>query len=48
MAQILGVPDEYELICFLPIGVAAEEVRGPSKRPFEERAWFNGFPAEKK
>ena len=48
MAQILGVPDEYELICFLPIGVAAEEVRGPRKRPFEERAWFNGFPAEKK
>ena len=47
MAQILGVPDEYELICFLPVGVAAEEIRGPRKRPFEERAWFNGFPAEK-
>ena len=30
------------------IGVrAAEEVRGPRKRPFEERAWFNGFPSEK-
>ena len=47
MAQILGVPDEYELICFLPVGVAAEEIRGPRKRPFEERAWFNGFPSEK-
>ncbi len=47
MAQILNVPDEYELVCFLPVGVAAEEVRGPRKRPFEERAWFNGFPAEK-
>ena len=47
MAQILGVPDEYELVCFLPIGIAAEEVRGPRKRPFEERAWFNGFPSEK-
>ena len=47
MAQILGVPDEYELVCFLPVGVAAEEVRGPKKQAFEERAWFNGFPAEK-
>ena len=44
MAQILGVPDEYELVCFLPVGVAAEEVRGPKKQAFEERAWFNGFP----
>lgn len=48
MAQILNVPDDYELVCCLPVGVAAEEVRGPRKRPFEERAWFNGFPAEKK
>ena len=47
MAQILGVPDEYELVCFLPVGVAAEEVRGPKKQAFEERAWFNGFPSEK-
>ena len=44
MAQILGVPNEYELVCFLPVGVAAEEVRGPKKQAFEERAWFNGFP----
>ena len=46
MAQILGVPDEYELVCFLPVGVAAEEVRGPQKQAFEERAWFNGFPTK--
>ena len=43
MAKILGVPDEYELVCFLPIGVAKDEVRGPRKKPFDERAWFNGF-----
>lgn len=43
MAEILGVPKEYELVCFLPVGVAADEVKAPKKRPFEERAWFNGF-----
>ena len=43
MAQILGVPDEYELICFLPIGIAENEVIKPNKKPFGERAWFNAF-----
>lgn len=43
MAQILNVPDEYELVCFLPVGVAAETSEGPVKKPFEERAWFNSF-----
>ncbi len=43
MAQILGVPEEYELICLLPVGVAADPVTGPRKKPFEMRAWFNGF-----
>ena len=43
MAQILGVPDEYELVCFLPVGIAEDEVKGPKKKAFEERAWFNGF-----
>lgn len=43
MADILGVPEELELVCFLPVGKAAEEVKPPVKKPFEERAWFNGF-----
>ena len=43
MAQILGVPDEYELICFLPVGIAKETPIPPKKKSFEERAWFNGF-----
>jgi len=43
MAEILGVPDGYELVCFLPVGVAEEEVKLPKKKAFEERAWFNGF-----
>ena len=43
MAQILNVPDEYELVCFLPIGVRDGDINPPKKQPFEERAWFNGF-----
>lgn len=43
MAKILNVPDEYELVAFLPIGVANESGNKVSKLPFEERAWFNSF-----
>ena len=43
MARILGVPEDYELVCLLPVGVAAEPVHGPKKKEFTERAWFNGF-----
>lgn len=46
MAQILNVPDDYELVCFLPVGVACEETAAPKKRSFEERAWFNSFPTD--
>lgn len=43
MADILGVPESMELVCFLPVGKAAECVKAPVKKPFEARAWFNGF-----
>ena len=43
MADILGVPEDYELICFLPIGVATGPLKYANKKPFAERAWFNGF-----
>jgi len=48
MSQILNVPDDYELVCLLPIGIPETEVVLPKKRPFEERAWFNSFPDEKR
>ncbi len=44
MAQILNVPDNYELVCFLPVGIAETEPTLPKKLTFEERAWFNAFP----
>jgi nitroreductase len=43
MADILDVPQDYELVCFLPVGIAAEPLSYVEKKPFEERAWFNGF-----
>ena len=43
MADILGVPKDYELVCFLPVGIAEGEANAPKKKSFEERAWFNGF-----
>lgn len=43
IAKILGVPDEYELVCILPVGTAEDAPAVPKKLPFAERAWFNGF-----
>ena len=43
MADVLGVPEEYVLVCYLPIGVASEPIRNPKKQAFSERAWFNGY-----
>lgn len=43
MAKILGVPDDYELVCMLPVGIAADAPVMPKKKAFSERAWFNGF-----
>lgn len=44
MADILGVPEEYELVCYLPVGIPAEAVEHKAvKQPFEARAWFNHF-----
>ncbi len=43
IAKILGVPEDYELVCILPVGRAETEPAAPQKQPFGDRAWFNGF-----
>ncbi len=43
MAAILNVPDSYDLVCFLPIGIAESDPVPPKKKSFEDRAWFNSF-----
>ena len=46
MARILGVPEDYELVCFLPVGIPADEIRAVKKKDFSQRAWLNGFGKE--
>lgn len=43
IAKILHVPDEYDLVCVLPVGIAAEIPRPVPKLPFGQRAWFNRY-----
>lgn len=43
MAQVLNIPDDYELVCFLPVGISEEKTVIPVKLPFEDRVWFNAF-----
>jgi len=43
IARILNVPEEYELVCILPVGIAESEPVAPKKIAFDERAWFNSF-----
>ena len=43
IADILGVPENYELVCLLPVGVADEPTKHPDKKLFHQRAWFNGY-----
>lgn len=45
IAKILNVPEEYDLVCVLPVGIAENEVTAPAKKAFDERAWFNSFKA---
>jgi len=43
MAAILGVPEGYELIAYLPIGIPEAPGKRVRKKPLTERTWFNGF-----
>ncbi len=43
IAKILHVPDEYEVVCILPVGTAVHEPAAPEKKEFNDRAWFNSF-----
>lgn len=46
MADILHVPKEYDLVCFLPVGIAETKPSAPKKKEFSSRAWFNSFPMD--
>lgn len=46
IASILGVPEEYDVVCVLPVGKAVDEFHAPSKKAFNERVKFNHFGKE--
>jgi nitroreductase len=43
IADQLGVPDDFSLVCLLPVGRALEPIKRVEKKAFEQRAWFNFF-----
>ncbi len=43
MADVLSVPEDMELVAFLPVGIPKKESPRAKKLPFEQRAWFNGY-----
>ena len=43
IAQVLKVPEGYDLVALLPVGKGSKTPKPPVKKPFSERAWFNGF-----
>ena len=43
IAAHIGVPDEFKIVCILPVGIADGEVKKAPQKPFEQRICFNGF-----
>lgn len=43
MGMLLGVPEGYEVVAYLPIGIPAQESGRAKYKAFAERAWFNCF-----
>lgn len=46
IGEILGIPESKKVQILLPVGAPAEEYPRRGKKPFHERAWFNGWPNE--
>ena len=43
IASVLNVPEDYEVVCILPVGKAADEFHAPRKKPFSERVRINSW-----
>lgn len=46
IAAVLNVSEEYDVVCILPVGKAADEIIAPKKKPFSERVCFNRWTGE--
>ena len=43
IGKLLGVPEDKIVRVVLPIGIASQEYTQPTKKPFDQRAWFNKY-----
>ena len=43
IAELLGIPEKYEVVGWLPFGVPSSPGKRAVKKPFGERAFFNRF-----
>lgn len=43
ISRLLGLPQNKIVRVILPVGVPAETYASPAKKPFDQRAWFNGY-----
>ena len=43
IGSILHVPEEYDVVCILPVGKALDDFHAPSKKAFSERVKFNSW-----
>lgn len=43
MADLLGLPEDYYVAVYLPIGIPDATVPDAAKIPFRDRVWFNRF-----
>ncbi len=41
--NLLNIPDNLHIVCYLPIGEPVERGRQPQKKSFDERAFINGY-----
>jgi nitroreductase len=47
IGQLMGAPADKVVRILLPIGLPKYPPRGPEKKPFEQRAWFNSYGESK-
>jgi nitroreductase len=43
MGELLGVPEDLTVAIYMPLGIPDEANPGVTKKPFEDRAWLNGY-----
>ena len=46
IGSLLGVPEEKVIRILLPIGVPGKPPKGPAKKAFEQRVWFNWYSTD--